>query len=167
ALLDFAVKHAHRVYAGAFFTLAAPAFGLRFNGSAKFFVIGLAADGAADGVYFCDYIGKTKAGKQLIAKTDNFNICGRVCDAEKLNTYLVELALATLLRLLIAKHGSSVVELVNGQRFKAAAFHHGADDTGCAFGAHGVTAVAGVGKCIHLFADHDVAGLSGAAGKQV
>jgi hypothetical protein len=93
-----------------------------------------------------------------VAKGNDFDIGLWLCRADELDTNLVELAQASFLRPLVAKHRPAV-EKLQGHGLDQAIRKHGADDSRRVLGAQRDFVTAAIKEGVHLFGD-DIASLA-------
>ena len=100
-----------------------------------------------------------------VGDRDHLGVQRRVVDADRLDTDLLQLAVAAGLRTLVAEERARVTQFHRQRAAVQAVFDHRAHHAGGALGPQRHRAVAAVGEGVHLLGHH-IGGLADAAGEQ-
>ena len=126
--------------------------------------VGVAAFLVAEGVQFQDrVVGDFQRLQDVPAAGDDLGVRQRFGGADEFGADLVKLAVAALLRALVAEHRAGVEDLLR-QRLSQPVGHQRPADAGGAFGPEGDGFAAAVVEGVHLL-HHDVGGFAQGAGE--
>ena len=163
-VLVLAVEDAQRVADEAVAAFGAEAGGVGFEVGDEGGAVGGAGFGVAEGVDFeGDAVRDAEGVEHVVAEGDDFGVGERLGGADEFGADLVELAVATLLRALVAEHGAGVEDFLR-EALGEAVGDEGAADAGGAFRAKGDAVAAAVLEGVHFLGD-DVGSVAEGAGE--
>ncbi|MNC25064.1 hypothetical protein D3C75_731400 [compost metagenome] len=165
-LIHLAIQHPQRVAVHPRLAVLAQEMPFGLQEAKQRFTVCAAAFRIADGVDLHPHPFQTQLLIDSQSQRNDLGINGGIRSPEGFHAELVELAEASGLRLLIAEHGSGVIQLAHIRLAIQLVFHIGAHHTGGSFRPQGDGPVALVQEGVH-FLLHDIRGFPYPPGKQL